>query len=152
MPQPQAETRFIELMAELFQMDEAEALDFGWYRVIRRHNREVRAFLGEMISTQGWKTLKGGRLSVFSPATWNPPCNRISISIINTSSGISNRSPIAKPKEHYQINPNSFKKDQSTVGDLTAIQLQRSAAWNSVLDKRHRAISIPMKLCFSDGG
>lgn len=64
MSQPQAETRFIELMAELFQMDEAEALDFGWYRVIRRHNREVRAFLGEIIPTQGWKTLKGGRLPV----------------------------------------------------------------------------------------
>ncbi|MDG4554311.1 MAG: site-specific DNA-methyltransferase [Candidatus Competibacter sp.] len=64
MSQPQAETRFIELMAELFQTDEAEALDFGWYRVIRRHNREVRAFLGEIVAEHGWKALKGGRLSV----------------------------------------------------------------------------------------
>jgi adenine-specific DNA-methyltransferase len=49
MSQPQAETRFIELMAELFQMDEAEALDFGLYRIIRRQNREVGAFLGEIL-------------------------------------------------------------------------------------------------------
>lgn len=33
----EVETRFIELMSELFQLDEAEALDFGIYRVIRRH-------------------------------------------------------------------------------------------------------------------
>ena len=37
----QAAIRFIELMGELFQLDEAEALDFGLYRIIRRHNREV---------------------------------------------------------------------------------------------------------------
>jgi adenine-specific DNA-methyltransferase len=58
----QAETRFIELMAELFQLDEAEALDFGLYRLIRRHNREVRAFLGEIVTEPGGKTLRGGRL------------------------------------------------------------------------------------------
>jgi adenine-specific DNA-methyltransferase len=33
--QSQAETRFVALMTELFQMDEAQALDFGIYRVIR---------------------------------------------------------------------------------------------------------------------
>ncbi len=59
----QAETRFIELMAELFQLDEAEALDFGLYRLIRRHNREVRAFLGEIVTEPGGKTLRGGRLA-----------------------------------------------------------------------------------------
>ena len=58
----QAETRFIELVAELFQLDEAEALDFGLYRLIRRHNREVRAFLGEIVTEPGGKTLRGGRL------------------------------------------------------------------------------------------
>jgi adenine-specific DNA-methyltransferase len=58
----QAETRFIELMAELFQLDEAEALDFGLYRVIRRHNREVREFLGEVVAGKDSKALKGGRL------------------------------------------------------------------------------------------
>ncbi len=42
--QLQVESRFLELMTELFQMDEAQALDFGIYRVIRRHNREVQAF------------------------------------------------------------------------------------------------------------
>lgn len=46
----QVETRFVELMTELFQLDEAEALDFGLYRVIRRHNQEVRAFLGKIIA------------------------------------------------------------------------------------------------------
>lgn len=63
MAHPQAETRFIELLTALFQLDEAEALDFGLYRIIRRHNREVRAFLGEIVTEQGWKVLKGGRLA-----------------------------------------------------------------------------------------
>jgi len=40
------ETRFIGLMSELFQLREAEELDFGIYRVIRRHNQKVREFLG----------------------------------------------------------------------------------------------------------
>jgi len=61
-PSP-AETRFVELMTELFQMDEAQALDFGIYRIIRRQNREVRAFLGEVVATREGKLLQGGRLS-----------------------------------------------------------------------------------------
>ncbi|MFO1372135.1 MAG: hypothetical protein U1F42_06975 [Candidatus Competibacteraceae bacterium] len=63
MSHPQAEARFIELLTALFQLDRAEALDFGLYRLIRRHNREVRAFLGEIVTEQGWKVLKGGRLA-----------------------------------------------------------------------------------------
>jgi adenine-specific DNA-methyltransferase len=59
----QMETRFVELMTELFQLDEAEALDFGLYRVIRRHNREVKAFLGEIVTENGSKALQGGRLA-----------------------------------------------------------------------------------------
>lgn len=59
----QMETRFVELMTELFQLDEAEALDFGLYRMIRRHNREVKAFLGEIISENESKALQGGRLA-----------------------------------------------------------------------------------------
>lgn len=58
-----AETRFVELMTELFQLDEAESLDFGIYRVIKRHNREVREFLGEIVTENEQKCLKGGRLS-----------------------------------------------------------------------------------------
>ncbi|EXI68854.1 MAG: hypothetical protein AW08_00676 [Candidatus Accumulibacter adjunctus] len=58
----QVETRFVELMSELFQLDEAEALDFGLYRVIRRHNREVRAFLGEIVVDHESRELRGGRL------------------------------------------------------------------------------------------
>ncbi len=57
------ETRFVELMTELFQLDEAEALDFGLDRIIRRHNREVRAFLGEIIVDKETRTLRGGRLA-----------------------------------------------------------------------------------------
>ena len=63
----QMETRFVELMTDLFQLDEAEALDFGLYRVIRRHNREVHAFLGEIVAPEGknseTKALQGGRLA-----------------------------------------------------------------------------------------
>ncbi len=59
----QAETRFVGLMAELFQLDEAQSLDFGLYRVIRRHNREVRAFLGEFAPGPDGPTLCGGHLS-----------------------------------------------------------------------------------------
>jgi adenine-specific DNA-methyltransferase len=61
--QQQMETRFVELMTELFQLDEAEALDFGIYRVIRRHNREVRAFLGNIVAGKESKSLQGGRLA-----------------------------------------------------------------------------------------
>lgn len=57
------ESRFVELMTELFQMDEAQALDFGIYRVIRRHNRQVQAFLGRVLSSQHGKRLEGGKLS-----------------------------------------------------------------------------------------
>jgi len=60
----QAEVRFVELMAELFQLDEADRLDFGFYRVIRHHNQEVKAFLGEVTEKNGAKTLEGGMLSI----------------------------------------------------------------------------------------
>ena len=59
----QSEVRFVELMAELFQLDEAERLDFGFYRVIRHHNQEVKAFLGNVVEKNGSKTLDGGKLS-----------------------------------------------------------------------------------------
>ncbi|WP_045218575.1 hypothetical protein [Desulfonatronum thioautotrophicum] len=57
-----AEIRFVELMTELFQMDEAECLDFGLYRIIRRQNAEVRDFLGEIVQENGQKVLKGGKI------------------------------------------------------------------------------------------
>ncbi len=66
----QMETRFVELMTELFQLDEAEALDFGLYRIIRRHNREVRAFLGEIITDGTSRALQGGRLAELLDATF----------------------------------------------------------------------------------
>lgn len=68
----QMETRFVELMTELFQLDEAEALDFGLYRVIRRHNREVKAFLGEIIAENESKALQGGRLAELLNAALRP--------------------------------------------------------------------------------
>lgn len=57
------EIRFVELMSQLFQLDEAERLDFGIYRIIRRHNREVREFLGEVVREEGNRALRGGKLS-----------------------------------------------------------------------------------------
>ncbi len=69
-PQQQMETRFVALMTELFQLDEAEALDFGLYRVIRRHNREVRAFLGEVIVNQDSRSLQGGRMAELLDASF----------------------------------------------------------------------------------
>ena len=64
------ETRFVELMTELFQLDEAEALDFGLYRIIRRHNREVRAFLGEIVVDKETRALRGGRLAELLDTTF----------------------------------------------------------------------------------
>ncbi len=57
------ETRFIGLMSELFQLREAEELDFGIYRVIRRHNQKVREFLGEIVEENGEPVLRGGELA-----------------------------------------------------------------------------------------
>ncbi|MBI5483663.1 MAG: site-specific DNA-methyltransferase [Deltaproteobacteria bacterium] len=70
MPPTQTETRFIELMTELFQLDEAEALDFGLYRIIRRQNREIRDFIGEVVTENGRKVLQGGRLSALLAETF----------------------------------------------------------------------------------
>ena len=58
----QAQTRFVELMAELFQLDEAQALDFGIYRIIRHRNQRVRDFLGEIETRGEDKKLVGGEL------------------------------------------------------------------------------------------
>lgn len=58
----QAQTQFVELMADLFQLDEAQALDFGIYRVIRYRNNAVRTFLGEVQSQGDDKKLVGGEL------------------------------------------------------------------------------------------
>ncbi|MBW4055131.1 MAG: site-specific DNA-methyltransferase [Proteobacteria bacterium] len=57
------EVRFVELMSELFQLKEAEELDFGIYRVIRRHNNKVKEFLGEVTDNGSGPLLKGGELS-----------------------------------------------------------------------------------------
>ena len=45
----QAQTQFVELMVDLFQLDEAQALDFGIYRVIRHRNNAVRTLLGGLL-------------------------------------------------------------------------------------------------------
>ena len=44
-------------------MREAEELDFGVYRVIRRHNQQVREFLGEVVEECGEPVLRGGELA-----------------------------------------------------------------------------------------
>jgi len=61
--QRQDETRFVELVTELFQMDEAQALDFGIYRVIRRHNQQIKSFLGDFVAAKDGKYLQGERLA-----------------------------------------------------------------------------------------
>lgn len=64
-------------MSELFQLREAEELDFGIYRVIRRHNQQVRAFLGEIVEESGQPVLRGGELAGIFPkitiACWFMP-------------------------------------------------------------------------------
>lgn len=67
----QAQTQFVELMADLFQLDEAQALDFGIYRVIRHRNNAVRAFLGEVQAKGDHKTLVGGKLQKILDATFS---------------------------------------------------------------------------------
>jgi adenine-specific DNA-methyltransferase len=52
--QDQQEQKFIELMSEIFQLNDAEGLDFGIYRVIRNHNQKIKAFLGQ-VSEQGYQ-------------------------------------------------------------------------------------------------
>jgi adenine-specific DNA-methyltransferase len=64
------EVRFVELMSELFQLKEAEELDFGIYRVIRRHNSKVKEFLGEVIDDGSGTRLKGGELSEILKASF----------------------------------------------------------------------------------
>jgi len=63
--QCQSENRFVALMSELFQMDEAQALDFGIYRVIRRHNRDILAYLGEVVTApDGQQSLQATRAAL----------------------------------------------------------------------------------------
>lgn len=38
--------QFTQLMSDLFQLKESEAIDYGIYRVIRSHNERIKAFLG----------------------------------------------------------------------------------------------------------
>ena len=66
----EAQTRFVELMAELFQLDEAQALDFGIYRIIRHRNRAVREFLGEIETRGDNKKLVGGELQTILDDTF----------------------------------------------------------------------------------
>ena len=68
--QQQAQTRFVELMAQLFQLDEAQALDFGIYRIIRHRNGAVREFLGEIETHGEDKRLVGGELQVVLDAAF----------------------------------------------------------------------------------
>jgi adenine-specific DNA-methyltransferase len=58
-------------MADLFRLDEAQALDFGIYRVIGYRNNAVRAFLGEVQAKGDHKTLVGGKLQKILDATFS---------------------------------------------------------------------------------
>ena len=59
--QCQAETRFVALMTELFQMDEAQALDFGIYRIIRRQlSEQLAGCLGFLLGISGQTEHRAG--------------------------------------------------------------------------------------------
>ena len=66
------EVRFVQLMSQLFQLDEAERLDFGIYRIIKRHNLEVQEFLGEVVREEGNGVLRDGWMSMTWPGRRGP--------------------------------------------------------------------------------
>ena len=113
-------------------------------------------FSSEIITAQVWKTLKRAAIGLFTRHLKTPsqPYFHLYNQYVPRHLG---PIPIAIAKPKSITRSNSFKKDSSIVGNLTATQLWRSAAWDSVLDKRrsdhhHRATSILMKLSFSHRG
>ncbi len=153
--QPQAASRFIESMAGLFQrMGRKHWLLDCTGRSAGIPARYGHFFSSEVITAQVWKALKRAAIGLFARHLKPPsqPYFHLYNQYVPRHLG---PIPIAKPKSITRSN--SFKKDSSIVGNLTATQLRRSAAWDSVLDKRrsdhhHRATSILMKLSFSHRG
>ena len=137
----QAEVRFVELMAELFQLDEAERLDFGFYRVIRHHNQEVKAFLGQVVEKNGSKALEGGKLSeilatVFRKADDEESAgDRLRLKQIEGEFGIK---PGMNDQERLDLldQAERFPAFKSKVDEYRSLQEQLRASENVGTDRR----------------
>ena len=68
------EVRFVELMSQLFQLDEAERLDFGVYRIIKRHKREVSEILGQVLNEHENNFLTTVLRDIFGPHNQSARC------------------------------------------------------------------------------
>jgi len=125
----QAEMKFIELMSELFQLDEAERLDFGFYRVIRHHNQEVKAFLGEIVRDGDTKSLKGGKLSELLQSAFAK-------ADVEGTAGDQLR--VKELESSFGIKPGTSESDRkSTLDGLEAIPAMRGQVteYRSLLDQ-----------------
>ena len=126
-------TRFVELMTKLFQLDEAEALDFGFYRIIRRHNREVQEFLGEVTKQDEEKFLHGGRLSDILESTFAQEEDEDAaetshrLSELEKALGLSRRTALAK-REATLGQLENIPATRDTVAEYRALSEQNEAA------------------------
>lgn len=137
----QAEVRFVELMAELFQLDEADRLDFGFYRVIRHHNQEVKAFLGQVVEKGSSKTLEGGNLSELLAAAFRKADDeesagdRIRLKAIEGEFGIK---PGMNDQDRRELldQAERFPGFKSKVDEYRSLQEQLRASENVGTDRR----------------
>lgn len=137
----QAEVRFVELMAELFQLDEADRLDFGFYRVIRHHNQEVKAFLGQVVEKGSSKTLEGGNLFELLAAAFRKADDeesagdRIRLKAIEGEFGIK---PGMNDQERRELldQAERFPGFKSKVDEYRSLQEQLRASENVGTDRR----------------
>lgn len=137
----QAEVRFVELMAELFQLDEADRLDFGFYRIIRHHNQEVKAFLGQVVERNGSKTLEGGKLSDILAAAFRKADDeesagdRLRLKEIEADFGIK---PGMNDQERRELldQAERFPAFKSKVDEYRTLKEQLRASENVGIDRR----------------
>ncbi len=124
--------RFIELMTELFQLDEAESLDFGLYRVIRQHNREVCDFLGEIKTVNGEKRLQGGQLDRLLDAAFAQTDDeaeatlREQIKTLESQLGLSSRMTDAEREIELKAMENKPLTRQAVMDYRALVQARRS--------------------------
>ncbi|MBS0215399.1 MAG: hypothetical protein JSR50_06530 [Proteobacteria bacterium] len=129
----QAQTRFVELMAELFQLDEAQSLDFGIYRIIRHRNRLVREFLGEIESYGEDKKLSGGKLQSILDAAFASGDAEAEAQInvrlreLETNFGIS-RHLTAGEREEKLVGLHAIPAMRASVDEYRSLVEQRTAS------------------------
>jgi hypothetical protein len=68
------EVRFVDLISQLFRLDEVERLDFGIYRIIRTHNREVCEILGQIFNKYGNNVLRRMLRELLGPHNQTARC------------------------------------------------------------------------------